>query len=451
MKIAVFVHCFFPVHFYGTETYTLDLASRLREMGHDVTVISAVFAGEPRQKQVVVRYEYQGIPVVSIDKNAYPTTRVAETYYDPSMRSVLSEILDDLKPDLVHVTHLVNHTAVLLEEVRDRCIPLVATLTDFFGFCFTNKLEAANESLCAGPSLDRSNCVACWLKAVATRPHASRIERIAIRRPWIELVATGLVRATHFSRVTGTRLGQAAKDLIERPSLLSNAYEAYRAVIAPTRFLRQAYERNGLNVPIHDIRFGVDIPRTTKPQRSASAPLIIGYIGQIAPHKGVDLLVNAFASLGSVAAELHIFGPEDQERVYLANIRKRAQGRAVRFRGTFSKENIPSVLEELDLLAIPSRWYENSPLVLLNALASHTPVLISDVAGMTEFVEPGKNGFVFTRGSLSDLSRILSDIVAKPEIVRSMSGSTHYSRTTRTMVDDVVSIYRKVLPRISMI
>jgi glycosyltransferase involved in cell wall biosynthesis len=195
---------------------------------------------------------------------------------------------------------------------------------------------------------------------------------------------------------------------------------------------------------MHDIRFGVDLPRDPKPERSTSDPLVIGYIGQIAPHKGVDLLVDSFAALGSVSAELHIFGPEDQDPHYMAKIRRAADGRAVRFRGTFPKEKIAGVLEELDLLAIPSRWYENSPLVLLNALASHTPVLISDVAGMTEFVEHGMNGFIFERGDLADLSRTLREIVAAPDSVRAMSQTTEYPRTTRTMVEDVLPIYRKV-------
>ena len=444
MKIAVFVHCFFPGHYYGTETYTLDLARRLREMGHEATVVAAIFLGEPKQEQAVARYEYEGVPVVSIDKNIFRNRDLADTYYQPSMRPVLRGILDDLKPDLVHVTHLVNHTAVLLEEVKDLGIPLVATLTDFFGFCYTCILQAVDGSLCSGPRADRSNCVACWLKTLGTRPRASRLERAVIRGPWLGLAAAGLVRAARLPRVAASPLGYAVRDLVERPDVLARAYETYRAVITPTRFLREAYERNGLNVPMYDIRFGVDLPRHPKPVRSASAPLVIGYIGQIAPHKGVDLLVDSFAALGPVAAELHIFGPEDQNPHYMAKIRRAAAGRAVRFRGTFPKEKLAGVLEELDLLAIPSRWYENSPLVLLNALASHTPVLISDVAGMTEFVEHGKNGFIFERSDLADLSRTLREIVAAPESVRTMSQTTEYHRTTRTMVEDVLPIYRKV-------
>jgi len=98
-----------------------------------------------------------------------------------------------------------------------------------------------------------------------------------------------------------------------------------------------------------------------------------------------------------------------------------ANGSAVSFLGTFPKEKIANVLAELDFLVIPSTWYENSPLVLLSALASHTPVIVSDVAGMTEFVEEGKNGFAFKMGNVDELERVFRRILNDPAAARRMS------------------------------
>ncbi|BDN96628.1 hypothetical protein KAM621c_17330 [Citrobacter braakii] len=75
MKIVFFVHCFFPDHFYGTETYTLGLANHYRAWGHEVAVVSAVFQGEAKQPALVNRYIWQNIPVVAIDKNVIPHSR----------------------------------------------------------------------------------------------------------------------------------------------------------------------------------------------------------------------------------------------------------------------------------------------------------------------------------------------------------------------------------------
>jgi len=445
MKIALFVHCFFPQHFYGTETYTLELATNLRAMGHEPVIVTAVFQGEPRQDKAITRYEYAGLPVYCFDKNYCPHARVRETYYQPEVKPFLREILAAIEPDVVHVTHLVNHTAALLEVVQEMHLPVVATLTDFFGFCFNNKLEAADGSLCTGPNALRTNCLACLLKAESTQPLAGRIKRLAGRHPWSKAAAGLLWFMARLPKSKRWRMTSIINDMTERPNLLRKLYSAYLSVVAPSKFLYDAYLANGLSAPLHLSRFGTDIDRRPKPAFPVSSPIRFGFIGQIAPHKGTDILVEAFCRLPAGLSELHIYGPEDQDPVYMARLKSRAQGHAVSFLGTFPKEQLADVFAELDFLVIPSTWYENSPLVLLNALASHTPAIVSDVAGMTEFVEEGKNGFAFKMGSVDDLERVMRNIVSEPEKARAMTRDTEYLRTTRTMAEDVVAVYNKVV------
>jgi len=448
MRIAIFVHCFFPAHFYGTETYTLELARNLRQMGHEAIVVSAVFPGERRQERLVSYYEYEGLPVYSLDKNYLPHTSVKDTYYQPALRDTLRQLIKELHPDLIHVAHLINHTAALLEVASELGIPTVATFTDFFGFCFNNKLEAADGSLCRGPNRKRTNCVACLLKARAQQPRAGLAERVAGRYPFSRLSAAALDQVI---RVPGFRQGPLAgfvRDVTCRPDTLLHWYSHYRAAIAPTKFLREAYTSNGLKIPIHRVPFGVEIARERKPRRAPRETLRFGFIGQIAPHKGTHVLMNAFRQLPpSSRAELHIFGPEDQEAGYVTRLRRLAVDGRVHFRGTFPKEQMAHVFSELDFLVIPSTWYENSPLVLLYALASHTPVVVSDVPGMTEFVEPGQNGYAFRRGSVRDLAGVLRHIVQDPERAREMAATTHYERTPSAVARDVVEVYGSILCR----
>lgn len=445
MKVALFVHCFYPRHFYGTETYTLELARNLLAIGHEPVVVTATYPGEPSRGEVLSTYQYENIPVYCIDKNYFPHQRVKDTYFQPSIRPVLKDLLIDLKPDIVHVTHLINHTAVLLDVIRELKLLAVATLTDFFGFCFNNKLEAADGSLCRGPNEQRTNCIACFLKARSEQPGASGVERWAGRRRWSLITASLLKRLVAVQGIRSSGIAETARDLTERPAFLRDLYSSYRAVITPTKFLLNAYVRNGLAVPIHEIRFGVDLPRGLKPARPVDGPIKLGFIGQLAPHKGTDILVNAFCRLPRGKAELHIFGPDDQSPAYMADLKKSADGYAVSFRGTFPISAMAGILSGLDFVVIPSRWYENSPLVLLYSLASHTPVIVSNVEGLTEFIEPGKNGFVFERGSVSDLERVLSTIIAEPMKSLAMSMTTQYARTTQAMVADVCAIYKTVL------
>lgn len=442
MKIAFFVHCFFPDHFYGTETYTFELARHYQSWGHDVTVVSAIFQGEPKAASLLTRYEYQGIPVISIDRNELPNVRVKDTYYQPGMRKTLEQVIDELKPDIVHVTHLINHTAVLLEVTRQRGIPTYATFTDFFGFCLNNKLEAANGDLCAGPSASRTNCVACHLKDAARHPSAETWIRRATTPQRAQLVANGANLARKLPGLRGGRMDGLIEDIARRPDLLMKLYnQGYKAAVAPTKFLKKAYQKNNIKTPLHNIWFGVDIDRGSKPKRPGGHLPVIGFIGQIAPHKGTDILIEAFLRLPPGSAELRIYGPDDQDRAYMNTLIALANGAFVRFMGTFPKEAMACVLADIDLLVIPSRWYENSPLVLLNALATHTPVLVSDVEGMTEFVEDGVNGASFQRGSVDDLEAKLRSLLKNPATLEKLSSTTRYERTPELMAQETFNLY----------
>ena len=442
MRIAFFVHCFFPRHFYGTERYTLKLARHYQSLGHEVTVVSAIFQGTPSVGELISKYEYQGIPVVCIDKNSLPHGRVKETYYQPEMRGVLETVLRNINPDLVHVTHLVNHTSALLEITQQLAIPTHATFTDFFGFCLNNKLEAADGSLCAGPSVSRTNCVACHLKEVAHSPHSSQWIRRVKGASSAKFVAGSVNLLRNLPGLRGGPIDGLIEDIVRRPDTLSTLYNAgYKSAVAPTKFLRRAYESNGIKVPLHDIHFGIDIDRAEKSTRSSTHIPVIGFIGQIAPHKGTDLLVEAFCRLPKKSAELRIYGPEDQDPTYMSRLKNLAAQHNVRFMGTFEKETTATIFGELDLLVIPSIWYENSPLVLLSALATHTPVLVSDVAGMTEFLEEGRNGYSFQRGSVDHLEKILAELVRNPEKLYFLAENTNYERTPRMMAEDTLLIY----------
>ncbi|MEO6624987.1 MAG: glycosyltransferase family 4 protein [Burkholderiaceae bacterium] len=446
MKIAIFVHCFFPAHFFGTETYTLDLARNLRLLGHEPVVVTAVFPGEPRQDTLIRHYEHEGVEVVSIDKNRMPDTCVRDTYYQSGMAPVFDALLDEIAPEVVHVTHLVNHTAVLLEVLARRGLPVIATFTDFFGFCYTNRLEAVDGSLCAGPATPAINCIACRLKAGAmqsTAPHS-----MALRHPLGAVAAARLLYA--FQSLPGRgrgKVGQIAQDVLQRPNFLMSLYRHYHHAIVPTAFIGNAYERNGFAGALTRVPFGVDIARAPKIHR-VGGPLVLGFVGQIMEHKGPDLLVEAARqALRPENYEIRIFGSEHQHPAYTARLKETADGLPVKFMGTFQANRMREVMDELDVLVIPSRWYENSPLVMLNALASHTPVIVSDVDGMTEFVRDGVNGFTFARGDADSLANVLRRIDADRGRLHALSAATSYDVTTFAMTQQTLEIYRQAAKR----
>jgi len=446
MKICLAVHCYYPDHFYGTEAYTHAVARELQARGHKVVVLTASFAGEHPADPLLIRYQHEGIDVIRLNRSHRPHRQLRDTYLMPDLLAIQRQILSEEQPDLLHVTHLINHTATLLQAADSCSIPVVATFTDFFGFCFNNKLQDSRGRLCTGPSSSRANCVACYLQA---RVGASPASWAGLLQPLLAVSARILCALEALPGLHRWQRLAFVKALRERPQRLADAYCSYRCAMFPTRFLEDAYRRNGYSGPGVFSRFGMDLDRNDSAPAVSTPRLRIGYIGQMAPHKGVDLLVRAFAALkpGSAACalELVLYGPEQQDPGYSRRLRGLAREASVRFAGTFEAARTAEILSEIDLLVVPSRWTENSPLVLLAALACHCPVVVSDVAGLTELLRDGENGFRFACGDWRALRMVLQRFLDDPGLATRMKTTTHYSRTTSTMVDELENVYQRAL------
>lgn len=217
--------------------------------------------------------------------------------------------------------------------------------------------------------------------------------------------------------------------------------EVYREAIAPTLFLKGAYEHNGFPAPLRLSHFGIEIDRAPKPARRDCGAVRLGFIGQFSPHKGAHLLVEALRASGRANLSLSLWGPHDQDPAYYAKLLRLAEGLQVKFPGILPRAQLAEAFGTLDYLAIPSTWYENSPLVLLQALATHTPVIVADVAGMTEFVENGVNGFHFARGNLGSLTGILRKVADEPNLASEMCAASSYERVPADMARDLLALY----------
>jgi glycosyltransferase involved in cell wall biosynthesis/SAM-dependent methyltransferase len=443
MRIALYVHCFFPTHFYGTEAYTLTLAKELIALGEEPVVVTATLAGEPAQKNLIEESVYEGVRVVSIDKNCFPNRSVRDTYDQPALRHLHERLLRKIKPAVIHVCHLISHTTALLDVAGAMGIPIFATLTDFFGFCYTNRLEDAQGGLCCGPDEARANCIACFLKLVGARPDAKPLTRLGADPRLRPFVSKQLAKLGRRGEKPFSIANFEPNDIVARPNILRRALGAYSKAIAPTLFLKEAYEANDFPAPLGISHFGVDIDRAPKPPRiEGSAEVRLGFIGQLFPHKGAHLLIESLRASERANLSLKIWGPEDQDPSYYATLRQTAAGLPVSFLGTLPRGKLAEALSALDYLVIPSTWYENSPLILLQALATHTPVIVSNVLGMTEFVEDGRNGFHFSRGDSASLTAALRKVADDPSLAAGLSASTSYERTPADMARDVLAIYR---------
>ena len=82
--------------------------------------------------------------------------------------------------------------------------------------------------------------------------------------------------------------------------------------------------------------------------------------------------------------------------------------------GEFEHDNIGRVLEEISVLVVPSIWSENSPLVILEAFLSKTPVIASRIGGIPEMVRDGVNGLLCKPKDVDDLREKVTSLISNP-------------------------------------
>jgi glycosyltransferase involved in cell wall biosynthesis len=114
---------------------------------------------------------------------------------------------------------------------------------------------------------------------------------------------------------------------------------------------------------------------------------------------------------------LRIYGDTFSNKEYFEVLTRIAGGDPrIEFAGKYDYESMPEILEKIDIVAVPSLWWENSPLVLLRSLVHNVPAIVSDLGGLTEVITDGKNGFTFSVGhsdSLSENAQSLSSVIRR--------------------------------------
>jgi glycosyltransferase involved in cell wall biosynthesis len=197
-----------------------------------------------------------------------------------------------------------------------------------------------------------------------------------------------------------------------RAARLRAALSAADLLLAPTSFsLARALE---FGLPAGRVRL-VPLGAVTHPPRPrrAGARRRFGFIGTLAPHKGVDVLVAAFRDLRDDEASLDLWGSASVRAAYAESLRRTARDDPrIRFRGPFPEGTQERVLAELDALVLPSIWWETTGLVLLEALAAGLPVVASETGGVPEVVAHGTTGLLVPPGDREALRQALEQLAS---------------------------------------
>jgi glycosyltransferase involved in cell wall biosynthesis len=360
MRVAFVTHQFFPAFYTGVERLTLNLATHLRKMGHECIVITSADHSNGGGD----RYVHAGLVVRAV---AAGETDLAKPWaQDPRAARALGAILDEERPDIVHVMHPMRLPQVF-GEAESRRIHVVVHVADFGYLCARLNLLRVDANLCDGSDEGRMCVSACGISAGR--------ERVA----W-------------------------GREMLRRAA----------AVVCPSRFAIGVFEAEGFDTSnwFH-VPWGVDY--SIHPERlpgPSGDRLVLGFLGTLIYHKGPHVLVEALRLLPGHDIEVRLYGESFHEDTYSRELRALAAGdQRIQFLGRYEHDELTNVLAPLDAVVIPSLWYENLPTAGLNAIASGVPLIASDVGGLQELIDDYECGTTFRAGDPSALAEVLARLL----------------------------------------
>lgn len=430
MKIVLPVHHFLPGYTAGAELYTLGLARWLRDHGHTVEVVGIESLDYESQVSAlnVTRDQFESFTVWRVGVKSTPSDWWPYNYDNPQFGQWFTDYLCQARPDLVHFQAGYLIGAAPLNASAAARIPTVLTLHDYWFLCPRITLQRGDGSLCESIPDDPAGCE--WCMKLQGR-----------RYRFADQITNGLAGgvATRFGLQEGRRR------FGHRRSTLLAALAVPDIIIAPSRYLADRFARYLAPKSPYISRYGLDLTRFREStRRSVGQKLRVGFTGQIARHKGVHLLVEAFRKLnaGNREIELHLYGGLEADPLYVEQLRQLAGGDPrIHFHGRFENRLIPSILAELDIHVVPSMWYENSPIAILEAQAAGNPVITAALGGMAEMVRHDVDGLLFKPADAADLARQLQRLIDEPELLPRLRAGVEPPRSLEDEMGHLMEIY----------
>lgn len=414
MHIALVVHKFPPSSVGGTETYTHNLAGALSKE-HEVFVF---YRDDGEGERFIEEWqERNGFRVWRVGRafdarRANPAALFFDTFYNRDVEASFRRFLAEVQPDIIHFQHLMLLSYRLLALARRAGIPALLTLHDYWFLCANSQLIWPDGQVCQGKAWG-INCARC-----ATARAGS---------PLMQAV-----------RPVFAPLFQLRDVIVKRAALQAQHF------VSPSHFLREQYLTAGFPAENFTVlENGIDVERIQAfPRQPAQdGRLRVTYLGSLAWQKGVHVLVEAFHELPPDQVHLRVYGNPYTFPEYATQLQALANPATTTFEGTVPNVEVGRVLAETDLLAVPSLWYENSPVVIQEAAAAGVPVMASRIGALPEKVRAGENGILVRAGDVLVWRMALQQILEEPGRLLSLKANISSPMTNLEHADRIQRLY----------
>ena len=416
MKILQVIHGYPMRYNAGSEVYTQGLCQALAD-SHEVHVFTrqenAFLPESAVQREVDHADPRIALHVINM-------ARARDGYSHQAVDDAFAELLDEVQPDVVHVGHLNHLSTSLVFPAKERDIPVVFTLHDYWLMCPRGQFiqmygddDQQPWPVCDGQD-DRKCAVRCYRRYFGNDGNEFESD------------------AAYWTGWVGRRMAHVRR-----------VCDAVDLFLAPARYLLGRF-RDEFGIPedkLVYLDYGFYRQRVTGRARPQGGSFTFGYIGTHIPAKGVNHLIQAFGELTG-QPRLRIWGRD--RGVETAGLKRMAEvldgdaGDRVEWMSEYRNQDIvPDVFDRCDAIVVPSIWAENSPLVIHEALQAGVPVITADYGGMAEYVGHEQNGLLFNHRDPFSLAEQMQRLADAPEWARQL-GRRGYLQSDDGNVPDMM-------------
>lgn len=344
----------------GSEAYLFSLINGLRETGHAV----AEFAmhddrnhQSPWSKFFVSAVDYATTNSVEKIKSA------GKIIYSIEAKNKIAQVLDTFRPDLVHL-HIFQHqlSASILPEIKKRKIPILYTAHDLKSICPNYKMLTHGVV-----------CEACR----ESRFYHCLIKK-CVKESYLKSFINVVEMYFHYWR---------------------RYYDLIDLIITPSSFYRDKLVEWKFHAEkvVHIPNF-IDEEQFT-PNYENQGYFI--YLGRLSEEKGVLTLIKAMEQVPKGKLIIIGTGPLENEIKNQIALRHLSN---VEMAGFKSGATLKKYIANAMFSVMPSEWYENGPISLLENFAFGKPVIGSDIGGIPENITHGTDGLIFRPKDSDDLA-----------------------------------------------
>lgn len=385
-RVLIVSHLFDPYFIGGSEIVAFEQANELKKIGFEVKI----FAGklDNKDKRHVKRKERRNFDISRINLHSVDFEQLTSFTGKETLLAEFRKELLETSADIVHFHNIFPLSIKMLEAVRQLHIPIVMTMHDFWPICFKNILITDKGKLC------EKKGQAC----------------------------------THCQRTLFDDYGKSFS-LSERNQAFMHYLKMVDLLISPSQYLKERFINCAMpEEKIEVINNGINLERFKNIQKTSSQKIRFGFIGQIIEHKGLEKLLEAFSLLSKAEREkvsLAIVG--NGEELFFNYCKSLAKNlnltEVVTFYGKINNKEIQEMFRNVDVLIVPSVWPENAPVTIMEALATGTPVLASEIGGIPEFVESGVTGYLHQYDQPIELAQNIRKLINNSRSLKEMSAN----------------------------